>query len=83
MPPVNPDIVIDGGLRTDRLRFELPDGRYVIIDRHGEIEVADKRGGLNRYRLTLPDVDDVGEACNYRCLKNDDPGVPVPAFHRP
>lgn len=83
MAPLDSDIKIDGGFRVDALRFELPDGRHVRIDRHGEIEVADKRGGLNRYRLTLPTVGHVAVACDSRCLGDDDPGVPVAAYHRP
>ncbi len=58
-------IRIDGGLVADQpLRLTLPDGRVVTVSHDGSVEVLEKEGGWNRYRVDLPTFEYIARHCD-------------------
>lgn len=82
--PADPDqtrsMRINGGLRTDVLSIELPDGRRIIIYPSGRVIV---RKGIEQYTLNLPTVDEVDRLCGQEGnTHNQDGEVWITIHHR-
>lgn len=77
------EITINGGLRTQMLYAELPDGRKLTISPAGHITVRQGDSGLHEYSVELPSVDEVARKCDELGNNPDQAGeVPIIAYHR-